>query len=446
MSHHRFWTVVVGLSLGGAAAAAPMGTSFTYQGQLKHNGAPVDGPVNIQFRLWSEASGGSNLATYGPVSVNLTNGLFATQVDFGDQVFSGAALWIEVRIEYPAGTWTSLNPRQQITPTPYAIRSARAENLVLPYTATVSTSQSAVALTQTGTGRAATFSAGNAGSDEPTLYVFQNGIGPGGEFFINSLGNSEPAVLASSIGTGPGVQGKNFSSGPAVEGNAWGSGRAASFLTELSGNSSPTIYAEQKGTGRCAHFRITNASNDTDALAASTTGDGVAVSGYTIGENAAGKFEINNSVSDASAVIAKTNGSGYAIEAQSTNDVGVSGGGAVVIGATTGINVALDGNEIMARNNGATSTLFVNNDGGDVYFGGAIDIGYEIVSNTEGDTDYAVVHCPAGKKVLGGGCWSSTDANYLQDSYPITDGVGWACQCRYSTVFISVYAICARVK
>lgn len=49
-------------------------------------------------------------------------------------------------------------------------------------------------------------------------------------------------------------------------------------------------------------------------------------------------------------------------------------GGQVVIGNVSGANLALDGNEIMARNNGATSTLFLNNDGGTVEFGGPIRV------------------------------------------------------------------------
>ncbi len=40
-------------------------------------------------------------------------------------------------------------------------------------------------------------------------------------------------------------------------------------------------------------------------------------------------------------------------------------------GATTGPNVIADGNEIMARNNGALATLFVNADGGDIKLGAA---------------------------------------------------------------------------
>lgn len=41
-------------------------------------------------------------------------------------------------------------------------------------------------------------------------------------------------------------------------------------------------------------------------------------------------------------------------------------GGYLTIGATNAANISIDDNEIMARNNGGVSTLFLNNDGGDV--------------------------------------------------------------------------------
>jgi hypothetical protein len=44
-------------------------------------------------------------------------------------------------------------------------------------------------------------------------------------------------------------------------------------------------------------------------------------------------------------------------------DVSLAGGGTVVMGPTTSTNLAMDNNEIQARNNGAASTLFLNNGG-----------------------------------------------------------------------------------
>lgn len=47
-------------------------------------------------------------------------------------------------------------------------------------------------------------------------------------------------------------------------------------------------------------------------------------------------------------------------------DVSLASGGELVLGPTTGANIAMDGNEIQARNNGAGSALFVQSLAGDV--------------------------------------------------------------------------------
>ena len=47
-------------------------------------------------------------------------------------------------------------------------------------------------------------------------------------------------------------------------------------------------------------------------------------------------------------------------------DVTLAGGGELVIGPTSGANIAMDGNEIQARNNGAGSHLFIQTSAGDV--------------------------------------------------------------------------------
>lgn len=48
------------------------------------------------------------------------------------------------------------------------------------------------------------------------------------------------------------------------------------------------------------------------------------------------------------------------------SDVSLAGGGEIVLGLTTTSNLAMDGNEIQARNNGASSALFLQTSGGDV--------------------------------------------------------------------------------
>jgi hypothetical protein len=65
-------------------------------------------------------------------------------------------------------------------------------------------------------------------------------------------------------------------------------------------------------------------------------------------------------------------------------DVSLAGGGFIQTGTSGGLNISMDNNEIMARNNGATSTLFLNNDGGDVIIGengGDVGIGRNPATN-----------------------------------------------------------------
>ncbi|MEL6989565.1 MAG: hypothetical protein AAGK97_17280, partial [Bacteroidota bacterium] len=60
------------------------------------------------------------------------------------------------------------------------------------------------------------------------------------------------------------------------------------------------------------------------------------------------------------------------------NDVNLASGGHLVLGPTNGLNLAMDGNEIQARNNNSESSLAFQNDGGDIHMvngGGNVGIG-----------------------------------------------------------------------
>lgn len=118
--------ILLGLGIGvrSAAAQGPVGTAFTYQGQLKDGDNPANGAYDFQFALYDAASGGTQIGL--TVSVNdltVTNGLFTTQLDFGASAFNGNARYLEVRVRpgSSTGTYTTLTPRQQLTPAPYAL-------------------------------------------------------------------------------------------------------------------------------------------------------------------------------------------------------------------------------------------------------------------------------------------------------------------------------------
>lgn len=90
---------------------------ITYQGQLQDGNVVYDGsPLAMEFRLFDSASGGTQVGTtITRSSVDVTDGLFQVQLDFGS-VWSGGDRYLEVEV---AGQ--TLSPRQKVTPVPLAI-------------------------------------------------------------------------------------------------------------------------------------------------------------------------------------------------------------------------------------------------------------------------------------------------------------------------------------
>jgi hypothetical protein len=110
---------------GGGGPDAPLGTTFSYQGQLKINGLPYTGNCDMQFTLWNgtPGSGGISITTVSalPAPINVSAGLFTTFIDFGDQ-FKGDYRQIEPRVRCPSGVgvYQSLGA-QVIYGVPYAL-------------------------------------------------------------------------------------------------------------------------------------------------------------------------------------------------------------------------------------------------------------------------------------------------------------------------------------
>ncbi len=112
-----------------ADSRAVVGTSFTYQGELRDNNVPVNASENFTFSLWDAAgsgcppAGGTQLGASIPMSgVSVTDGLFTVLLnqaaEFGATPFDGNARWLQVSVN-----GTTLCPRQELTQTPYATRS-----------------------------------------------------------------------------------------------------------------------------------------------------------------------------------------------------------------------------------------------------------------------------------------------------------------------------------
>ena len=101
---------------------AAVGTAFAYQGRLVDNGLPADGAYDFQFELYDDLTGGSQVGITATQTITVTDGFFATTLDFG-QVFGSQARYLAVAVR-DAGSgdpYTDLAPRQALGPVPYAL-------------------------------------------------------------------------------------------------------------------------------------------------------------------------------------------------------------------------------------------------------------------------------------------------------------------------------------
>ena len=148
------------------------GTAFTYQGRLNNGGGAANGSYDLTFTLFATNSTGVAIA--GPVTntaVAVTNGLFTTLVDFGLGAFIGTSNWLEIAVSTnAANNFTTLAPRQQLTPVPYAITAANVSGTIsaaqLP-AAVVTNGASGVSFSGTFTGNGTGLTTVTAGN-----YVF----------------------------------------------------------------------------------------------------------------------------------------------------------------------------------------------------------------------------------------------------------------------------------
>jgi hypothetical protein len=123
----RTTLLLLGLAFCSAAPAQAQSTIFTYQGRLAINGTPATGLFDMQFTIYKVLASGVPIA--GPLTnlaVGVTNGLFITSLDFGNQPFLGVNRWLDiaVRTNGSGSVFTPLVPRVRIASAPYAIAAA----------------------------------------------------------------------------------------------------------------------------------------------------------------------------------------------------------------------------------------------------------------------------------------------------------------------------------
>ncbi len=116
-----------------AVSASAQGTAFSYNGKLNSSNAPANGLFDVRFWVYDSTNLPGTLIA-GPLTntaTGITNGLFTVTLDFSIGIFTGPARWLQLDVRTNGGAaFTTLTPRQQILPTPYAIMANTASNLL----------------------------------------------------------------------------------------------------------------------------------------------------------------------------------------------------------------------------------------------------------------------------------------------------------------------------
>jgi len=312
---------------GDAGVQAALGTAFTYQGQLKQGGNPVNAHCDFQFSLWNAESDGMQVgATQTKTNVEVNDGLFTVQLDFGSSAFTGDARWLAVAVRCPAGSgsYTNLSPRQALTAAPYA--------LSLRPGAVVSGGSTTLIL-----------SGGNVGLDAGGIFYGVRGWSASpsgwGVYGLSSSSNGRGMVGVAGASSGPthGVYGQSDS----TEGyGVYGYATAASGTTY-------GVYGESISPGGVGVYGR-NTSSGSGVTGSSSTGDGVR--GQSSGANKSGVYGVNTH-SDGFGVYGRNTGSGTGVTGASSTGNGVRGesSGADKSGVF-GVSAHPDGYGVYGRN------------------------------------------------------------------------------------------------
>lgn len=123
-----------------AASSFAQSSAFTYQGELTQDGVPANGAYDMRFRVFDAAVGGSAVGSIACVdNVSVSEGRFTALVDTVQQFAQQGARFIEIEVRQDSGLtcanttgYTTLTPRQEITPAPRAMTASFAHALAAP--------------------------------------------------------------------------------------------------------------------------------------------------------------------------------------------------------------------------------------------------------------------------------------------------------------------------
>ena len=122
------YILIIFVSLSSSFALADsLTTAFTYQGRLTSGSGVANGSYDFEFHLRDAPAAGNPVSITNTLAAIVSNGLFTVALDFGANTFTNTDRWLEIAVRANGDSiFTTLSPRQQLTPTPYAMFSANA--------------------------------------------------------------------------------------------------------------------------------------------------------------------------------------------------------------------------------------------------------------------------------------------------------------------------------
>jgi hypothetical protein len=409
-----------------AAWAGNPGSTISYQGRLLHDDQPVSGPLDLAFRLYDAPAGGNQIGpelTANGFDGFDDSGVFVIDLDFGAGAFTGQPRWMEIEVE-----GSTLVPRQPVLPVPYALFATSAAGggggwqpqggnvAFLGGSVGIGTATPDATLEVVGE----VLSTGPAGGSfiayDPTdqtsavrmdwlddvarIRVGGDGVGAYNGLDIQRIGNVSLMRLLhnGNVGIGTSTPQAKLE----VAGEVRSSGGLGGFVAYNPSNGTSLVRLDWlddvarirvggdgagayngldiQSVGNASLMRITHqgfvgigTTTPTAPLEIFTDGglfdSSIEIDGFSINTTGLGLYLNDDAPAASEIALGRPGGGGVRVFGGSDAEFD-NINGFIVVGDVATLNLAIDNNEIMARNNGNTATLFLNNDGGDVRVGG----------------------------------------------------------------------------
>jgi hypothetical protein len=403
------------------SGAEPMGRAFTYQGSLNDAGSPADGLYDFQLKLFDDVNTVTGNQVGNTIDINdldVVEGQFTVELDFGSDVFNGDARWLETTVAQSDGSDPcTLTPRVELTPTPYAI-----------YAETAGAGHSLDAADGSPTDVVYVNNGGNVGigTTDPLSKLsvvgtgsFSGNVGIGttnplSKLYIQMFGSSTP-VFPSYNRPGLVIKGGGFNIGNQLE--VQDSSGNTRFLVDGGGKvgigtPSPLakLHVEESGTGYAGNFEQTGSENTTGGLNVTT---------------AAGQYGAKilnqggySSLSYGLHVTSEKDTGGYAYGIRSIASHNNSRAYGLRSDATSTNSAAIGGYIIANAGGGSAQGIYIDADSTSA-FGGAIGI------DLSSDSANGEAHGVRSKVGAGSGSTSSLYGIYSYGSHSGTSGTSY---------------------